>query len=870
MNPQATIHVVSGPTPTCHCTRPQQFLTCAGGTLIFNPSNYLNSRPDGFGVLEIVTPESPARTEPVVRYFVPLRATEARGEIAGPLAQIELFQTFAFSRQTLDQTIEALYRFPLPGDAAITGVTVRFGDVEISAVLKPRAEAEAGYAKARAEGSQATLLMRETADVFTLQITGIKPDEEVQIRTTYTQLARGEGESWALRIPLTTAPRYVRDDEANSPHSQGQPLAVLRDPGHRFRLHLAFPEKTEVASPTHDLAVSTTDAGRLVELAGGAVLPDRDCVLRWQMAHDADATALQLFRYDDMAGGYTYFLAQTRLLELHADAPGHRREIVLLVDHSGSMSGAKWEAADWAVARFLRSLRAEDTFALAVFHNHTTWFAGGALHQAEDPVVANAIEWLKARKDSGGTELGVALEQALAVPRTNGAASRHVLILTDSEVTDAGRILRLAGKEAASAERRRISALCIDAAPNAFLAQELAERGGGVARFLTSNPDDEDITTALDQVLMFWGEPVMIGASLAVNRPDVEAAGRSVKTDDGHSLIDVGDLSAGQTQWVCGRARLAAAPPLEIGLAPAAGEIVASTVAAGNGKPMPAIKSLFGARRVNGLEYLMTAGYSQATLRAELERLGYNPGAEESEAAEAVYAENAMHDAEKIVNRLLVRASLEYGVPSSATAFVAVRTEKGERVAGTVAVANALPAGWSEAFISTGRVHYRGRSMRSPLGVAAAPMPSMNIMNDPMLAMSATYAHGPIDVSENKDAGANWVELFDGALREASQVLFDSRQGNRQLSDAGTLTGLRVACDAAVAPAMAGAVTLLLYVGDLATPRARVSLADLLPAERPLNLRRRAGEAILLVAEHAAGTSLPQPILIKVALCLTP
>ena len=149
-------------------------------------------------------------------------------------------------------------------------------------------------------------------------------------------------------------------------------------------------------------------------------------------------------------------------------------------------------------------------------------------------------------------------------------------------------------------------------------------------------------------------------------------------------------------------------------------------------------------------------------------------------------------------------------------------------------------------------------------------MPAMSVMNDPMLAMPAAYAHGPIAAPEHKDAGANWVELFDGALREASQVLFDSRQGNRQLPDSGKLTGLRVTCDAAVDAAEAAAVTLLLYVGDLATPRARVSLADLLPAERPLNLRRRAGETILLIAEHAAGTPLIQPIHIKVALCLTP
>lgn len=836
---------------------------------MFNPSSYANSRPGGFGVLEIVAPDLPDSPEPQIRYFVPLRETEARGQVAGPLAHIELTQTFAFSRQVLDQTIEALYRFPLPGDAAVNGVTVRFGDVEITAALKARSEAEAAYAKAKAEGSQAALLTRESADVFTLQVSGIKPDEEVRIETTYTQLARDEGESWALRIPLTTAPRYVRADEAESPHSQGQPLAVLRDPGHRFRLHLAFPDATDVTSPTHQLAISDFDDGRLVELAAGAVIPDRDCVLRWQMASAGDSTALQLFHYDDEPGGFTYFLAQARPPALRPERSGHRREIVLLVDHSGSMAGAKWEAADWAVARFLRSLQPQDAFALAVFHNHTTWFGEGGLQSAEDSVVADAVAWLKAHKDSGGTELGVALEQALAIARTGGTASRHVLILTDAEVTDAGRILRLAAKEAARDDRRRISVLCIDAAPNAFLAHELAERGGGVARFLTSNPDDEDITTALDQVLRYWNEPVLVGASLAVNRPDGEAAGRDVTTESRRSLVDLGDLATGQTRWVCGRAPLDDAP-LTVSLVLASGKAVATADVAGTGQDMAAIKGLFGARQVNGLEYLMTAGYSQATLRSELERLGYDLDTERSDTAAAVYAENALRDGEKLVKRLLIRASLDYGVPSSATAFVAVRTEKGERVAGTVAVANALPAGWSDDFLSSGPVARSRR--RSTLGVQAFATPqgpALSMMHDPSLAMPAAYPGAAINAQAPDKSGANWVVIFDGKVRDTYQTLFDSRQERGLLSGPGKLTGLRVADDGAIDPAEASTIILLLYVGDLATPRARVTLADLLPAERPLNLRRRAGETILLVTEHAAGTSITSPIPIKVALCFT-
>ncbi len=165
--------------------------------------------------------------------------------------------------------------------------------------------------------------------------------------------------------------------------------------------------------------------------------------------------------------------------------------------------------------------------------------------------MADAVSFLERNRDSGGTELGVALEQALQfVPaghaRDAAGQSRHVLIVTDAEVTDAGRILRLADEKAGQKDRRRISLLCIDAAPNSFLVTQLAEHGGGVARFLTSSPLEGDITTALDEVLADWAEPALAGLRLEVNRPAAQAAGRSVVPEPGSggSLVDLGDLPA--------------------------------------------------------------------------------------------------------------------------------------------------------------------------------------------------------------------------------------------------------------------------------------------------------------------------------------
>src|SRR5438105_4215470 len=147
---------------------------------------------------------------------------------------------------------------------------------------------------------------------------------------------------------------------------------------------------------------------------------------------------------------------------------GVAREVILLVDHSGSMEGAKWQAADWAVIRFLSSLTERDSFALGLFHNSTRWFKDRPL-SATAKTVQEAVEFLKRHRDSGGTELGVALEQGLHLPIAGtGSVARHVLLITDAEVTDAGRILRLA-EEASNAtpeKRRRVSVLCIDAAPN--------------------------------------------------------------------------------------------------------------------------------------------------------------------------------------------------------------------------------------------------------------------------------------------------------------------------------------------------------------------------------------------------------------------
>lgn len=832
---------------------------------MLNPRAFYNSRPDGFGVLEVA---GDAGTPGTPRSFVPLKRTDLAGTVTGPLATLTLTQTFALPDQS-GAVVEALYRFPLPGDAAVTGVRVTFGDVEIHTSLKEREKAEAEYKEAKRTGRQAALVTRESPDVFTLAVAGIRAGQDVVVRTGYVQLARPEGAGWSLRVPLTTSPRYVRADESGSRHADGQPLAILRDPGHRFALDLAFPEADGVESRTHALAVE----GDRVRLREGDVIPDRDCVITWH-AKATDRSALRVWTHTD--AGKAYFLAVCTPPKF-ADAKKARREVILLVDHSGSMAGAKWEATDWAVERFLAGLNEDDSFALGLFHDTTKWLAART-KKATPEAVREAVAFLKANRDQGGTELGVALEQALDRSRAAGTPARHVLILTDAEVSDAGRILKLADAEFAKPDRRRVSVLCIDSAPNEALASELALRGGGVARFLTSNPDEDDVTTALDDVLADWSAPVLTGLTLEVNHAGAEAAGRTTAlvVPGPGSAVDVGDLPAGRPVWVIGRVPTGG-EPLSFRLRTGA-ENVAEVHAEGDSS-LPGLKALFGADRLRRLEYVLTANHTGDELRAELARLGYDTAVESK-----VYAENARDTAATVVKPLLVSESLALGVPSSETAFVAVRKEAGQPVTETRIVANALPHGWSEGAAGgagRGGAAWLCASYKAPPAPACAPLGDIDDGTtttdfDPLERMSSLAQPAPRAKKRQAPppggvpAGARMsmhrltrnaasvppdlrVRLPAGAHAPADgAVLYDSPNG-----DAGRFTFLSVAfADKGItADTVDPGLTLLLFVGDLASPRARVKLADMLRqgGRRPLNLRREAGEAVRLTLEDPSG-----------------
>lgn len=523
--------------------------------------------------------------------------------------------------------------------------------------------------------------------------------------------------------------------------------------------------------------------------------------------------------HEDAQTDQVYFLAM--VAPPSSPTQGAVHEAILLVDHSGSMQGAKWETEDWAVKSFLNRLTPADRFNLGLFHNTARWFA-------RQPVPADPQT----------------VEQSLGQARASGDAARHVLILTDAAVSDDGRILRPANTEESRADRRRISVLCIDAVPNDYLAMELADQGGGVAKFLTSDPSEQDISTALDQTLEDWAQPVLTDLRLEVNRPNAQAASHAVTTgsDPGWSALDMGDLPRGRTVWATGRVPREAASDLAFRVRSGGREIAYRLMELSGMNVLPALKAIFGARRVLGLEFLTRAGYDRQELNRRLIRLGYDPerSLQRGGAGATIYAENVRDETAEAMRDLLVSESLRYGIACPETAFVAVRTESGKPLEGTVAVASALPFGWSESFISP--PGYVGSA-----GVVTASLMVKPLMSVPLNPMAENAASQPPIFQGVPSFSHNEAVLFD-TVRAEDGARMPETAHIRQLS-------VRITNEAAFDPMTQDRDTaLLLYLEDLAAPRAQVRLADLLrQGARPLNLRRQAGERVRLVLTDPDG-----------------
>lgn len=432
--------------------------------------------------------------EPGFYVEAPRLKTDVAIDVSGPIARVKVTQRFANPSKGW---VEGTYVFPLPDDSAVDELKMQIGDRFIEGQIKPREEARQIYEQAKEEGKKAALLEQQRPNIFTNQVANIGPGETVVVQIEYQQSVRQSGGEFSLRFPMVVAPRYnpqplVQQVEFNN----GSGFAVPQDPvpnramieppvldprenakinpvSLAVDLKAGFP-LGELTSPFHDVAVTEEgEQNRKITLKAESVPADRDFELTWKAAPGQTPSA-GLFR--EIRDGKAYLLAFVTPPTAPATGKPVKREVVFVIDNSGSMSGPSIEQARQSLALAIARLGADDRFNVIRFDDTMTDFFGGLVPASGDNR-ERAIAYVNGLTADGGTEMLPALQDAL---RNQGArdadALRQVVFLTDGAIGNEAQLFEEISGNRGDA---RVFTVGIGSAPNTHFMTKAAELGRG-------------------------------------------------------------------------------------------------------------------------------------------------------------------------------------------------------------------------------------------------------------------------------------------------------------------------------------------------------------------------------------------------------
>lgn len=400
-----------------------------------------------------------------------LEGVKASGDLRGVLLEMTVEQRF---RNPGASNVEVVYGFPLPWGAVLLGVDVQLGERRLCGTVVEKAEAEAAYEGALAEGHAAIMLEKNHDRSYTLNLGNLAAQETCVVTLRYAQTLAFEQQGLRLLIPTVIAPRYGDPvaDGGLRPHQAPVHSAVAAYPFDiELRLHGEL-ARARVASPSHPVGVAMRpESGLLqVSLARRGAL-DRDFVLAVdQLAHASVAVAAP----DDVAPGGIVALASF-CPRVPARGPA-TTDVQLLVDCSGSMAGDSIDAARRALQSIVSRMGAGDRFSLSRFGT-TVEHRSRGLWQLTEVTRLAAQRWIGAlQADLGGTEMESALASTFAL---GAGASSDVLVVTDGEISAID-----ATVESARASGHRVFVVGIGSSPAESHLRRLAEATGGACDFV--------------------------------------------------------------------------------------------------------------------------------------------------------------------------------------------------------------------------------------------------------------------------------------------------------------------------------------------------------------------------------------------------
>ncbi len=456
----------------------------------------------------------------------PLLKADYQVHIQGDLATIRLEQWF---KNPTNEPLDATYLFPLNKDSAVYAMQMQVGDELIEAKIKRKEEAEQTFEQAKHDGKAASLLTQHRPNMFTQRLANLMPNESIRVTLQYTQHIPRIDQHYELVLPLVVGPRYMPEnlkaaksiiDQAETHNEQIYNQWELQEhPDYPKVAGVNLPKSIEservtitvridggmpiqtIRSQSHSIAnTQQNDNTREITLATGKTIDNSDFILQYTLG--GDAVQAGLLTHQDERGHFFTMLIEPPALP--TDDQITAREMVFVLDTSGSMNGQPLNASKTFMRHAVKQLRTNDYFRIIDFGSSPREYSQTALPATTDNLY-RGIQHINNLNARGGTEIVAAIEQAFK-PETTANTMRIVVFLTDGYIGNEADVLAKINRLRGEA---RIYALGVGSSVNRYLLDEMAHAGRGFTRYIDPSKKAEDIAESAIQFANRLQTPVM-------------------------------------------------------------------------------------------------------------------------------------------------------------------------------------------------------------------------------------------------------------------------------------------------------------------------------------------------------------------------
>ncbi|WP_445302263.1 VIT domain-containing protein [Microcoleus sp. F4-D5] len=499
----------------------------------------------------------------------PLKQTEVKAKIAGNISRVEVVQKF---ENPFPESIEAVYVFPLPDEAAVDDMEIQIGSRTVKADIKRREEALEIYEQARKQGRTAGLLEQERDNIFTQSLANIKPGEKIEVTIRYTESLKFAGGDYEFVFPMVVGPRYISGNSTppNPPSTRGGQGGVNADadrinppvlpPGRRSGHNIAVSVEIDagvaigdVRSTSHQITTHRSGNIVQVQLANSDTIPNKDLILRYRVAGE-NTRATILTQSDKRGGHFATYLIPALNYKTNEIVP---KDVVFLMDTSGSQQGEPLAKSKELMRRFVEGLNPNDTFTIIDFANTAKALSTTPL--ANTPANRqSAINYIEKLQANGGSELLNGLQTVMNFPAAATGRLRSIVLITDGYIGNENEVL--ARVQGGLKPGNRLYSFGVGGSVNRFLINRLAEVGRGTSQVIRQ---DEPSAEAAEKFFREINSPVLTNIQISwegmgekpeiypIAPPDLFASGPLVlygkKTDRANGELRIrGTLAGGK------------------------------------------------------------------------------------------------------------------------------------------------------------------------------------------------------------------------------------------------------------------------------------------------------------------------------------